>query len=78
MGRRQEKLKEAMKKLAEREEARAGRKDVSPKGPAIPLADPDSRVVPNKGGGHAPNYTSQPEALGERQKQTQARLTARP
>ena len=56
--RRQEKLKEAMKKLEEREEARAGRKDVSPKGPAIPLADPDSRVLPNKGGGHAPNYTS--------------------
>jgi len=56
--RRQEKLKEAMKKLDEREEARAGRKDVSPKGPAIPLADPDSRVLPNKAGGHAPNYTS--------------------
>jgi transposase len=56
--RRQEQLKEAMKKLEEREEARAGRKDVSPKGPAIPLADPDSRVLPNKAGGHAPNYTS--------------------
>jgi transposase len=56
--RRQEKLKEAMKKLAERESARAGRKDVSSKGPAIPLADPDSRVLPNKVGGHAPNYTS--------------------
>ena len=56
--RRQEKLKEAMKKLEEREAARAGRKDVSPKGPAIPLADPDSCVLPNKAGGHAPNYTS--------------------
>jgi transposase len=56
--RRQEQLKEAMKKLNEREADRAGRKDVSPKGPAIPLADPDSRVLPNKGGGHAPNYTS--------------------
>lgn len=56
--RRQEKLKAAMKKLEEREAARAGRKDVSPKGPAIPLADPDSCVLPNKAGGYAPNYTS--------------------
>jgi transposase len=56
--RRQEKLKEALNNLGEREQARVGRKDVSPKGPAIPLADPASRVLPNKGGGHAPNYTS--------------------
>jgi transposase len=55
---RQEKLKEAMKKLGEREEERAGRKDVCAKGPAIPLADPDSRVLPYKGGGHGPIYTS--------------------
>jgi transposase len=55
---RQEKLKQAMDKLAELERKRAGRKDVSSKGPAVPLADPDSSVLPNKGGGHAPNYTS--------------------
>jgi transposase len=56
--RRQERLQEALKKLGEMEKARAGRKDVSAKGPSVPLADPDSRVLPNKGGGHAPNYTS--------------------
>jgi hypothetical protein len=56
--RRQEKLKEAMAKLAEREAARKGRKDVSAKGPSVPLADPDSRVLPGKDGSHAPNYTS--------------------
>jgi hypothetical protein len=55
---RQEKLKAAMQKLQQIEAARAGRKDLSPKGPAVPLADPDSRVLPNKTGGHAPNYTS--------------------
>lgn len=56
--RRQEKLRETMKRIEQMEQERAGRKDVSPKGPAVPLADPDSRVLPNKGGGHAPNYTS--------------------
>jgi transposase len=55
---RQEKLKQAMDRLAQLEEARAGRKDLSPKGPAVPLADPDSRVLPTKTGGHAPIYTS--------------------
>jgi transposase len=55
---RQEKLKQAMAKLEQLEKDRCGRKDLSPKGPAVPLADPDSRVLPNKTGGHAPNYTS--------------------
>jgi transposase len=58
MKRRQEKLKQAMKKLEELERDRAGRKDLCSRGPAVPLTDPDSRVLPNKGGGHAPNYTS--------------------
>jgi transposase len=56
--RRQEKLKAAMKKLEQLEHDRAGRKDLSPKGPVVPLSDPESRVLPNKTGGHAPNYTS--------------------
>lgn len=55
--RRQETLKAAMKRLEELEKAQAGCKDRSPKGPAVPLADPDSRVLPNKTGGYAPNYT---------------------
>ena len=54
---RQEKLKQAMAKLEQLERDRAGRKDLSAKGPAVPLGDPDSRVLPNKAGGHAPNYT---------------------
>lgn len=28
------------------------------KGPKVPLADPDSEVLPNKEGGYAPNYTT--------------------
>jgi transposase len=54
--RRQQKLAEAMKKLNEMEKDGYGKK--SPKGPAVPLTDPDSRVLPNKAGGFAPNYTS--------------------
>jgi transposase len=55
--RRQARLAEALKRLEELEHKRAGRKDVSAKGPAVPTTDPDSAVLPNKGGGHAPNYT---------------------
>jgi transposase len=54
---RQEKLKAALAKLGQLEQDRAGRKDVSPKGPAAPLADPDARVLPAKAGGYAPGYT---------------------
>jgi len=61
--RRQQKLKAAMAKLEEieAERAKAGRerrKDASPKGPAVPLTDPDARVLPGKAGGFAPGYTS--------------------
>lgn len=56
--RRQEKMRAALQRLEQLERERAGRKDVSPRGAAVPLADPDARVLPNKGGGHAPNYTS--------------------
>lgn len=55
---RQERLKAAMAKLQQMEKQREVRNDLSPKGPAVPLADPDSRVLPNKSGGHAPNYTA--------------------
>jgi transposase len=55
--RRQETLRQAMKKLEELEKAQAGRNDRSARGPSVPLADPDSRVLPNKTGGYAPNYT---------------------
>jgi len=56
---RQEKLKQAMARLEQIERERADRGgERSARGPAVPLADPDSRVLPNKTGGHAPNYTA--------------------
>ena len=61
MKRRREKMQEAMKHVLSMEASRAKRKDRkegSAKGPAVPLADPDSRVLPNKHGGFAPNYTA--------------------
>jgi transposase len=55
---RQEKLRRAMAKLEQIEKERVGRKSVPARGPAVPLTDPDSRVLPNKEGGYAPNYTA--------------------
>lgn len=55
--RRQEKLQAALAVLRKREEERTERKDVSAKGPAVPLTDPESRVMPVKAGGFAPGYT---------------------
>jgi len=52
-----EELKKAMKALKKMEVERGNRKDLCSKGPQMPLADPDSRVLPNKEGGYAPNYT---------------------
>jgi transposase len=55
---RQEKLRETLQKLQEAEAAR--KKDgIDPqRNPAqVPQADPDSKVMPNKEGGYAPNYT---------------------
>jgi transposase len=55
---RQEKLKQALAKIQEIERERLDRNAHSAHGPAAPLADPDSRVLPNKNGGFAPNYTA--------------------
>jgi hypothetical protein len=55
---RQEKLKQAMARLERLEQERAARGDRSSGRPAVPLADSDSRVLPNKSGGYAPNYTA--------------------
>jgi hypothetical protein len=52
-----EELKRAMESLKQMEAERGNRKDLCQKGPQIPLADTDSRVLPNKEGGYAPNYT---------------------
>jgi transposase len=56
--RRQEKLKQAMVRIEEIELERTDRSQRSSSAPAAPLADPDARVLPNKGGGYAPNYTA--------------------
>jgi hypothetical protein len=53
---RQEALGKALQELRAMDLKRAGRKDVSPKGPQVPLADSDARVLPNKEGGYAPNH----------------------
>ena len=55
---RQERLGKALKNLEQIEQTRQGRKDLSPKGPAIATTDPEARVLPAKGGGHAPAYTT--------------------
>lgn len=63
---RQEKLRETLQKLQEADAAR--KKDgIDPqKNPAqVPQADPDSKVMPNKEGGYAPNYTPVAATDGE-------------
>lgn len=56
---RQEAYEEALKTVREMDAQRKKNQQIDPaKNPAqIPLTDPDSRVMPNKEGGHAPNYT---------------------
>src|SRR5208283_841230 len=44
--------------IQEIEQERADRSQRSAYSPAVPLTDPDSRVLPNKNGGFAPNYTA--------------------
>ena len=65
MAERRKKLEEIQKQLKAADAAR--QKDgIDPaKNPAqIPKTDPDSRVLPNKEGGHAPNYTPMATAEG--------------
>jgi len=55
---RQAALKEALEKAKAAEKSRR-RDGIDPKKnpPQVPTTDPDSRVLPNKEGGYAPNYT---------------------
>jgi transposase len=55
---RREKLRQAMAKIQEIEQERTDRSQRRTHDPAVPLADPDARVLPNKSGGFAPNYTA--------------------
>ena len=50
-------LTRAMETLKKMQADRGNRKDMSPRGPRIPLSDSDARILPNKEGGYAPNYT---------------------
>jgi transposase len=56
--RRRQQVKEALEQARAADEARR-QKGINPdKNPAqVPTTDPDSRVMPNKEGGYAPNYT---------------------
>jgi hypothetical protein len=56
---RQEADAEALKTVREKDAQRKKNQQIHPaKNPAqIPMTDPDSRLMPNKEGGHAPNYT---------------------
>jgi transposase len=59
--RRPKRLKAARARLEQMEKERQQRSDresASTVAPAVPLADCDSRVPPNKTGGYAPNYTA--------------------
>jgi len=55
---RQERLKKALEKVQAADKARRAEGINPEKNPAqVPTTDPDSRVLPNKEGGYAPNYT---------------------
>jgi transposase len=55
---RQKELREALKRVQAADEARRRNGTDPKKNPAqIPTTDPDSKVLPNKEGGYAPNYT---------------------
>ncbi len=63
---RQEQLKAALAQLQEMDQQRKRDGTDIEKNPAqLPAADPDSRILPNKEGGYAPNYT--PMAVTETQ-----------
>ena len=56
---RRQKIREAMARARASDESRRKKQGIDPeKKPAqVPTTDPDSRVMPNKEGGYAPNYT---------------------
>jgi transposase len=56
--RRQEKLKQALARIEAIDREQKARSAPPSRGAMAPLADPDSRVLPNKNGGYAPNYTA--------------------
>ena len=63
---RQEVLQQALETVKALDAKRAQRKDMGTRGAQGPVADPDARVLPNKDGGAAPNYTPRAGADGHR------------
>jgi len=53
---RQEKLRQAFEAAQQGDAKRAKRKNGSKRSVKVPVADPDSTIMPNKEGGYAPNY----------------------
>lgn len=56
MQRRQESLRKALKAARAMDAKRQKRSDAPKKAAKVPVADPDSAILPNKEGGHAPNF----------------------
>ena len=54
---RQEALGKALASARAMDAKRAKRSDTTNRPAKVPVADPDSAIMPNKDGGHAPNYT---------------------
>lgn len=54
---RQEALAQALAKANAMDAKRCQRTDTTNRSAKVPVADPDSAILPNKDGGHAPNYT---------------------
>lgn len=55
--RRQAALSKALEAAQAVDARRQGRKDAPKKAAKVPVADPESAILPNKEGGHAPNHT---------------------
>lgn len=66
MQRRQESLHKALKAAQAMDARRQKRSDGPKKAAKVPVADPDSAIMPNKEGGHAPNYNPLAAADGHR------------
>ena len=62
---RQEALAQALAQANAMDAKRRRRTDTTNRSAKVPVADPDSAILPNKDGGHAPNYTPMAAVDGE-------------
>jgi len=63
---RQEALAKALAKADAMDAKRRRRPEMANRPAKVPVADPDSAIMPNKDGGHAPNYTPMAAVDGQR------------